>query len=269
MTCLQNMRLLGLAGGMCVLIMTLPGCKRDAPATPSESVPPTGADQTNTESAPAKPTDVPAKPTEPPLPSAGPIEPTAKPPADAVHAGLTTRTGQPPADAVHGNPAVSGQTLSLAGVTMTIPDGWASQPVRRSVMGPKAIFHMPDATDSAEKAVARVTHFPGMKGKDERNIERWISQVKHPQGRAMTRDDATIAVTELGEVKLTVVDISGVVDTSVDGSGAGEPDQRLIAAIVDHPKGPHFIKISGTVSAVKQWEASIDAFLKSAAIAGP
>ena len=38
----------------------------------------------------------------------------------------------------------------------------------------------------------------------------------------------------------------------------------MIAAIVDHPQGPHFVKITGGVATMKRWEESIDAFLKSA-----
>ncbi len=245
----------------CAMMALSGGCKDDR-AEPQTAVP-ADSKQTPVE-------DVTSPPESTPQEEAGendksPHAPGAvKPPADAVHAGLVPRAGGPPADAVHGNPAVVGDKLSLAGTTMTIPEGWKSQPVRKSMMGPVAVFHLPKAEGDPADAVARVTHFPAMKGMDDRNIDRWLSQVKHPDGRDMTRDDAKISTTRQGMVKLTVVDVSGVVNPRSDGTGAGAPDHRLIAAIVDHPKGPHFIKISGGLATMKHWEESINAFLKSA-----
>jgi len=37
----------------------------------------------------------------------------------------------------------------------------------------------------------------------------------------------------------------------------------MIAAIVDHPKGPHFIVVAGPTESMKTWEADIMKFLKS------
>jgi hypothetical protein len=40
----------------------------------------------------------------------------------------------------------------------------------------------------------------------------------------------------------------------------------MIAAIVDHPKGPHFVKATGGIPSMKQAEEAIFAFLKSAKV---
>ena len=65
---------------------------------------------------------------------------------------------------------------------------------------------------------------------------------------------------------MTVVDINGSINTSMGTQTEGKPNHRLIAAIVDHPKGPHFVKASGGVESMKKWEASILAFLASAQV---
>ena len=102
-----------------------------------------------------------------------------------------------------------------------------------------------------------------MKGMDEMNIQRWLSQVKQPDGSSSKREHATVTSTVIGGVRLTVLDVTGVVNLSQDGTGIGTPNHRLIAAIVDHPQGPHFVKVSGGIGTVAKWEKTIDAFLKS------
>jgi hypothetical protein len=46
----------------------------------------------------------------------------------------------------------------------------------------------------------------------------------------------------------------------------GKPDHRMIAAIIDHPKGPHFVVVAGPIEAMKTWEADIMKFLKSGTV---
>ena len=68
------------------------------------------------------------------------------------------------------------------------------------------------------------------------------------------------------EAPRNIPKISGFKINGVLGQGEAKPNHRLIAAIVDHPKGPHFVKASGSVECMKRWEASILAFLESAQV---
>ena len=192
-----------------------------------------------------------AKPAEPakPAPTTKPVEP-AKPVA----------------------PPAKGTALKLTGLTLTVPEGWVEEKVEASPMGPKVVYRIPklDAAGPVDRlagdGMVRITHFPNMKGKDkdDMNIDRWLGQVSKPDGQPLTRSDAKITTTEVGPVRLTVVDMSGSVKMTMRDTA--KPNQRMIAAIVDHPQGPHFVVSAGPAASMEKWAAQIDAFLKSAKV---
>lgn len=161
-------------------------------------------------------------------------------------------------------PPPSGNTLDLTGLTMTIPDGWTRLAVKPGAFSAKAAFQLPGGAGDDAGCRVRVTHYPGMKGKNDLNIQRWLSQVKQADGSASTRDNAKVSTVARDDVTMTLLDVTGVVNTSMDGTGAGQTDYRLIAAILDHPDGPHFIKASGDSKSMAKWAESISAFLESA-----
>ena len=160
----------------------------------------------------------------------------------------------------------SDSKLALTGLTMSIPAGWIQEAAKPGPMAPKAVFKLSGVDGDPTGGSVRITHFPGMKGMDRQNIDRWISQVRQPNGQPSTRENAKLTATDHGAVRLTVVDITGSVNTSMGAKTEGKLNHRLIAAIVDHPKGPHFVKASAGVVCMKKWEASILAFLESAQV---
>ncbi len=157
-----------------------------------------------------------------------------------------------------------GGALKLTGVSFTIPGGWLEEKVEPSPMGPKAVFKIPKLDAKLDDGAVRITHFPNMKGKDkdEANIDRWVGQVTKPDGKPLTRSDAKITTTEIGKVRLTIVDLQGSVKMTMRDSA--KPDHRMIAAIVDHPEGPHFVVTAGPAASMEKWAPQIEAFLKSA-----
>lgn len=192
---------------------------------------------------------------------------TEVPPAQPPSTGATSGTPSPQtAPRPNQQSGAKGSKLALTGLIMTVPDGWRREQAKPGPMPPKAIFKLSAADGDQGGVAVRITHFPGMKGMDRQNIDRWVAQVRQPDGQPSTRDHATVTVKDLGAVKLTLVDITGSINTSMRGQGEAKPNQRLIAAIVDHPKGPHFVKASGGVECMREWEASILAFLESAQV---
>ncbi len=161
-------------------------------------------------------------------------------------------------------PPPSGNTLDLTGLTMTIPEGWTRLAIKPGPFSAKAAFQLLGGAGDDAGCSVRVTHSPGMKGKNDLNIQRWLSQVKQADGSTSTRDNAEVSTVARDDVTMTLLDVTGVVNTSMDGTGAGQTDFRLIAAILDHPNGPHFIKISGDSVSMAKWADSISTFLKSA-----
>lgn len=158
--------------------------------------------------------------------------------------------------------AETGEKLRLAGLTMTVPIGWVAQTVPPGPMAPKRVYTLPRADGDEEDGMVRITHFPGMKGMDKANIDRWLAQVLQTDGTPSTRDDADIKVIEGGHVRLTLVDVSGAVKATMRATP--RPNSRMIAAIVDHPQGPHFVVATGSIGTIQRWEGAIRAFLDSA-----
>ena len=157
------------------------------------------------------------------------------------------------------------QLLELDGLSFTVPKGWMRQPQdKRGPMSPKAVYTIPGVKAEDAAGTVRVTHFPAMKGKSDLNIQRWLGQVTKADGRPSTRKDATITLTEIGKVHLTIVDLSGSVRITMRQTP--KPDHRLIACIVDHPRGPHFVVVAGGETQMKRWQDEIYAFLKSAKV---
>jgi len=163
-------------------------------------------------------------------------------------------------------PPAKGTALKLTGLTMTAPQEWVAEKIEPMPMGPKAFYRIPKLDAAGQDGMVRITHFPEMKGKDKNdaNIDRWLGQVKKPDGTPLARSDAKITITEIGSIRLTVVDMSGSVKLTM--SDTAEPNQRMIAAIVDHPQGPHFVVTVGPAASMEKWAAQIDAFLKSAKV---
>lgn len=158
----------------------------------------------------------------------------------------------------------TGSQLHLTGLTMKIPDGWKAESVPAGPMSPKAVYRLSKAGHDAEDGMVRVTYFPGMKGKDDMNIERWLGQVTNDDGSTITRDDASISTTQSNQVRLTVVDVMGTIKITM--RAMAKPNSRMIAAIVDHPQGPHFVVAAGGVATMQKWETDLMKFLHSAAV---
>jgi len=160
---------------------------------------------------------------------------------------------------------VSRKELKLTGVTLSPPSSWTSKPPKHpGPMSPKAIYAIPALEGDSQTGMVRITYFPGMKGKDDMNINRWLGQVTQPDGKASTRKHAKITKKTIGHVKLTIVDVSGAARVTMRDKP--KPGSRMIAAIIDHPKGPHFVVIAGNAKLIEKWEKEIYKFLESAKI---
>jgi hypothetical protein len=200
----------------------------------------------------------PATPQPAAKPATGSAPPASSPPAAAM-------SPPAPASISAAPPSASGSKLELDGLTFSVPEGWNVADPGTAMFAPKAAFSLAKAEGDGEDVSVRITHYPEQKGKDDMNLDRWLGQVTRPDGTPYTKENANIKVTESGSVRLTVVDLPGSVSTNMmGGGGAATPNQRMIAAIVDHPRGPHFVRVLGGAASVEKWAASVDAFLKSA-----
>jgi hypothetical protein len=105
----------------------------------------------------------------------------------------------------------------------------------------------------------------GQGGGVEANLERWYGQFVQPDG-ASTRDRARVTKSEIGELRVTRVDIEGTYAAPVRPGAAerhNEPNYRMIAAVVEGPSGPWFVRFLGPKAEVSRGEASFDRFLST------
>ena len=211
---------------------------------------------------------VPAAPSGAQLPAGHPPIDGGSAPSQAAPAKLPP--GHPPIDmpqappAAAGKPAVGGEVETLVGIKLTTPKGWIPLAPRASggafSVKPAAAFVLPRAKGDAEDATVRVTHFPGMKNVPvSAQLDRWYNQFVQPTGKP-TKDVAITESYAIGGATVTVTDIPG---TMRSGQGGGKANYRMIAAVIEHPKGPHFVKVVGPSATIDKWKDSIIAYVKS------
>ncbi len=164
---------------------------------------------------------------------------------------------------------MTGDRAELDGVSFVVPEGWLREEIEQGGMfssSSKVQFRLSGSDNVGEDVIVAITHFPGMRGMDEANLDRWFGQFQQPDGRP-TKEVSLRSDFEAGGTAITVVDIPGVMSGggAMSGGGGGEdkPGYRMLAAIVNHAKGPHFFKMTGPAESVDRWQRSALAFLKS------
>ena len=152
---------------------------------------------------------------------------------------------------------------SFATLTFSAPAGWKatgpSSPMR------VAQFVLPRAAGDAADADLVVYYFGGSGGTVEANIERWLGQMRQPDGKPSSavakRDTRTI-----NGLKVTLVDVGGTYVAEMTPGSAqrhNSPDFRLRAAVIETPNGPYFIKLTGPSRTVAANEKTFEQFLNS------
>ena len=101
---------------------------------------------------------------------------------------------------------------------------------------------------------------PGQGGSKEANIERWTSQFSTAEGQPV---EPVITTSKAGDLPVTLVELRGSYARSL-GMGqrvAAQPDQTLLAAIVETPKGNLFAQLHGPTATVRPARPAFEAFL--------
>ena len=142
-------------------------------------------------------------------------------------------------------------------LTFTKAAGWKDRPVASSMR--VAEFVVPRATGDSEDADVIIYYFAGGGGSAEANLQRWTTQFE--SAGKPTRTTSTV-----NGLQLTSLDISGTYVAEVR-PGASErfnkPGFRMRAVVVETPKGPYFVKLTGPAATVEKAGAAFDQFLQS------
>jgi hypothetical protein len=158
----------------------------------------------------------------------------------------------------HGAPA------EPATLKYDMPKGWTSKTPSSAMR--VADFVLPKADGDSEDATLTVYHFGGQGGGGvQANLDRWVSQVTQPDGRA-SKDVAKTSSLKSNDLVMNVIDLSGtyIAETSPGSNERyNKPGFHLRAAVVEGKGGPYYVKLIGPEKTVAKWDASVQAFLKS------
>jgi len=100
----------------------------------------------------------------------------------------------------------------------------------------------------------------GQGGSNAANIERWQSQFTTADGGPV---EPVVTTSKAGDMPVTLVELRGSYARSL-GMGQGvdaQPDQTLLAAIVETPKGNLFAQLHGPTATVAPARGDFEAFL--------
>jgi|ERR1044072_4561020 hypothetical protein len=144
-----------------------------------------------------------------------------------------------------------------------VPAGWVEEERTSSMR--VAQYRLPKAEGDTEDASLVLYYFgQGQGGSVTANIDRWLAQMKQPDGSPVkgAKDEQLVA----NGLKVTTVDLSGTyVAEMAPGSGTfnNKPGYRLRAAVVETPNGNYYLKLVGPEKTVTQWNESFLSYIKS------
>ncbi len=177
--------------------------------------------------------------------NAGPVEPnsTSAPPSRS-----TAQSTQPAAGELR----------------YKVPEGWTVEKPTSDMRA--AQYKLPKAVGDSEDALLVLYYFgQGQGGPAQANIDRWINQMKQPDGRP-SKERAKTGTLTVNRLQVNTVDVLG------NYSGGMSPDSapadqnsifRLRAAVIDTPKGSYFVKLTGPEKTVNHWDQAYTDYLKS------
>lgn len=174
--------------------------------------------------------------------------------ASACSPGATQTTNQQP------NVPASGELRFKA------PDGWVTEKTTSTMR--VAQYKLPKADGDPEDASLVLYYFGAAQGGSvQANTERWINQIKQPDGSS-SQDKAKTETMTVNGLKVTTVDVSGTYTAEMmtpgnTGERHNSANYRLRAAVIETPKGSYFPKLVGPANTIAKWEQAYNDYLKS------
>jgi hypothetical protein len=149
-------------------------------------------------------------------------------------------------------------------LTYTVPQGWITEKPASKMR--KAQFRLP-AVEGEHDAECAVFVFPGTGGTVRMNLQRWYGQFKQPDGKP-SEEVAELEKSIFNDLPITVTYVTGTYLKSMSPqmmSGPVEeiPGSALLAAVIETPADPWFIKMVGPEKTVGHWRQSFYDLLSS------
>ena len=159
--------------------------------------------------------------------------------------------------------ASSSQTVS-GELRYKVPEGWTAEKPTSDMR--VAQYKLAKAAGDNEDALLVIYYFgQGQGGSAQANIDRWVNQMKQPDGQP-SKDRAKTETLTVNGLQVNTVDVTG------NYSGGMSPDSapvdsksiyRLRAAVVETPKGSYFVKLTGPEKTISHWDQAYTDYIKS------
>jgi len=149
-------------------------------------------------------------------------------------------------------------------ISYSVPADWKSEKPKSQMR--KAQYKIP-GVEGAEDAEMAVFVFPGTGGSVNANIDRWISQIKQPDG-SDSKEKTKIINTDVNNLPVTVMYVTGTYLKSssqmmMGGPKEEMPEYAMLAAIVETSEDPWFFKMTGPQKTVDHWRPEFDKLVNS------
>jgi hypothetical protein len=177
---------------------------------------------------------------------------------NSASVGPSRAAGQTSNNSTPQGPAVVGE------LHFKVPEGWLAEKPTSDMR--LAQYKLPKAAGDGEDALLVVYYFgQGQGGPAQANIDRWLNQMKQPDGQS-SKDRAKTEALTVNGLQVNTVDVTG------NYSGGMSPDSapvdnksiyRLRAAVVETPRGSYFVKLTGPEKTVAHWDQAYTDYLKS------
>ena len=169
----------------------------------------------------------------------------------------------PPPKIISSETPQSSTSQSSVSLKYRAPEGWVTEQPTSNMRA--AQFRLPRAEGDAEDAALVVYYFQGGGGSVQDNLDRWVSQIQQPDGSS-SKDKSKTSTLKVNNMNVTLMDVSGTYTAEMTPGGGdrqNKPGYRMRAAVVETPRGPYFIKLTGPEKTISRWDQSFDAFINS------
>ena len=151
--------------------------------------------------------------------------------------------------------ANAAESFKVGPFTFEVPEGWSkvtpSSPMRNAQL---------EVARGREKAEVTFFHFGGGSGTPADNVARWFGQFPGSDAQRKTE------TTEVGGVKITYATTEGTFSSGMPGGPTSPmPGYALCGAILEHPGGDIYIKMTGPAAIVKDATAALKKMAEDAA----
>ena len=157
-------------------------------------------------------------------------------------------------------------SVAKGALNFMAPSSWEKTKPRSFVV--EYEIAIPKSKDEADDAANGRLTIMGAGGSVQANIDRWYGQYSQPDG-SKTADVAKVTESEVGDCKITWVDMSGTLMDKPGGPMAGgkvveRENYRTLAAIIQAGEvGQYFVKVCGPKKTITENEPAFKAFVES------